>query len=431
MTDQTVALSLALAVLALTVMMQWLSAGLPNVVVFHNMAWTVALVCFGSGWITFSSVPASAWVLIAGSILAFNVGALLPAVAARGRRAGSMIERTRVAGATIVLPCLFLIGFLFYLRAVSSQVGLEALISDPQSVRAAQGSAAFVTAFPLYGRLLYFLGPLVLVLYANPALSGIRASRLVRFTVLGTTVAALALSESRTLLFVVFGWQAALMFLRPRAKLSLAQRRRWIFRLVLLAILALGAFQLIASVTGKTYSADRRFQPHVHGPLKNSPATGFVLYVAGGIPAFGNLQRATPESGWSNGTSTLSTLFKAVPLAHVPPEVSPNTNIPFPFNVYTWLETFYRDFGPAGVIAFPFGMGLMIALVCARATRTSRHLLIASLLLGLSLWAPFANPYRESFAWEYLIILVMLRFEPVSNAGRVSETNAPRDTLSL
>jgi oligosaccharide repeat unit polymerase len=410
MTGQTFALLLVLGLVVLTAAIRAIVPDVPSPVLFHNAAWGTALAIYGLGWIKFIDVPNSAWLLIVAAIVAFNIGSLIPAtLVKRAAPDSSLVERRPIPGATVVLPVLFALGVALYLQAVASQFGLDALLSNAASVRSLQGSNDFIASFPLYGRLLYQLGPLVFVLYANPALSGIRVSRPTRALVLVLTVIALGLSLARTLLFVTFAWQIAVLYLYPKQPGPLRVRWWGRLRLTVIVIAALLAFQVIAGATGKTSSTDPRIQPYVSGPVRGSSATSIFVYGSGGIPAFGNLQAGRPEGGWTYGASTLLPVFKTFGLP-APPEVSPFTKVPFPYNAYTWLEPYYRDFGPAGVVVLPFLMGLLIAGLCANALRSSRLLLIAGLMLGLVLWAPFVNKFISNFTWEYILVLLVMRF---------------------
>lgn len=406
MNDYSFAAALAVALLIATYFIGKLSARSTNTVLIHNLSWAFALSVYSLHWIEYTDVSSTAWTIIVLGIAAFNIGALLPlSVRASDGTAQSFVP-TSLAWATVVLPVLFLSGALFYLRTVSSQFGLDSLIHNASAVRTFQGTDQFGVAFPLYGRLLYFLGPLVFVLYANPWLSGIRVTRKTQVLVLTLTSLVLALSLERTLLLVALVWQAAIVFIRPRRHTSATNLRRFAV-LIGLGLVTIIAFQALGALTHKSGATDSRIQPYVQGPLRGKSYTSFVTYASGGIPAFSQLTMDGLHGNYADGKATLGPVAKAIPTLHPPNQVGAFASIPFPHNAYTWLETYYRDFGPPGCVILPFLMGFILGRAAGVRQFSSEGLLIAALLLGLGVWAPLVNQYPSSFTWEYAIILVV------------------------
>jgi hypothetical protein len=389
----------------------------------------LALVVLATRWIAYVPVGSAGWALIVLSILAFNLGAVLPKLGSSPHRQHSL-SRYRFTGFTYVLPALFTIGLAFYLHAVISQFGLHSLLSAPSDVRSKQASEEFIAGFPLVARLCYFLGPLVFIAYANPRLSGVCASKRVRWLLLGFVIVALAASLGRTLVLVALTWQSGVVYLsrkRPGSSRSSAKAtaRRWA-AFATMILLAAVMFQVVAVFVGKDASSDSRVQPYVRGRLQGSRLTSVVLYTSGELPTLGRLA-ADPRTGRTTlggqraGWATFGTVVKLIPGWRATDEISGYAHIPFPFNAYTWLEPFFRDFGTAGVIGLPFLVGALVGVLVVRPRRSTYGVLGAALCIGLTVWAPFVNKFTSTFTWEYAVILgwlaLLSRSTPVTKAA--------------
>jgi oligosaccharide repeat unit polymerase len=331
-----------------------------------------------------------------------------------------------------VLPLLFFVGFIWYMKSLSSVFGLSTVIAHPSLVRASQGDADFITTFSLPGRLLYSLGPLVFVAYACPWLIELRITKIRRAMILIATTAAMALSLGRTYLLVAFIWMIACFFIgRPeivmkfRKRLTARQtalRRRMV--IVIAIVLAVAAFQLFAAILGKTASNVTLVQQYTSGPLVNSSFTAAYIYVTGGIPAFASEVSHTPQvEGPADptgkvGWSSLYPAVKLVPGWKVAPLVRPFDPIPFPFNAYTWFDPLYRDFGVPGVIVGPFVFGAIVALLVVRTRRTAEGALFAGLMLSLTVFAPFLSKINDPAISDVSLALLVLWIWPRSQPQR-------------
>src|SRR5690606_10812073 len=121
--------------------------------------------------------------------------------------------------------------------------------------------------------------------------------KVVRYSVLTLTLAGMALSLGRTLLFVCLAWAAVAATLTGHTKglpiagqvvkrVRSSSRRR---RVVGAAVIGLLVFQGFALLLGKTGADDPRFVDSVHPALRGSQLTSAVIYLSGSIPAFGEL----------------------------------------------------------------------------------------------------------------------------------------------
>lgn len=379
---------------------------------FHNLAWMVALLVYASNLVHFSGLPVEAWAVVVGAISAFNVGTVIML----GPRSDHLVKDAVyvpgvVRGCKYGFPLAFAVGVAFYLYAVATTFGLHSLLQSASQVRSGQGGSDFVNSFFLPARLLYFLGPIVFVTYAYPKAFGFHVRRPVQIGVLLMTILALLASLSRTLIFVALAWTAASALLLAEGRLR--DRFPWLptkRRAFAAGVLALGAFQLVAVVTGKSGAEDPRIQPYLSSTVKGSAGVSVLLYIAGPLPAFGDLVRGDSQTAYppgNYGLATTATLEKFVPGWRAAP-AGPFASVPFPDNTYTWLEPFQRDFGFAGDIGFPFLFGLGTGAVLRRRIEGPYRLLVGGLLAGLAVWAPFLNQYISTFTLEYLALIGLL-----------------------
>ncbi len=444
---------------------------------FHNGAWIVSLALLQLDLVQYAPISIQTWFLVYTGIAGYNLGLWVVYVVAESRsgtvptcRAGDDTHgvfhgslgylrpepgalahsggidivtgqqpRTRqvpiartthpaehntsggICGISLAIPLLFSFGFAMYIYAVAREFGLLDALRDPGILRTQSSRVASAFAVPF--RLGYFLGPLVVVSVLFPQVSGIRRSAGARLGILIVTVVALGLSFGRTLLLVAILWSVALALLARGGWHKGASLRNIGFGLVV----AVGAFQLIGSATGKTGRSDSRIQAYVHPSLERNEFTSAVVYLTGAIPALSELlsdSAATvgrPDGGrdeeWRPpALYLLLPLWKLLGLAAGGEEVASFVFVPIPFNVFTWLEPYYRDFGPIGVLVCPFLLGLVVAHLLMRGwaasgsgwrARSAGYRMLGALLLALTAWAPFVNKFVSTFTWEYVIILVV------------------------
>jgi oligosaccharide repeat unit polymerase len=89
-------------------------------------------------------------------------------------------------------------------------------------------------------------------------------------------------------------------------------------------------------------------------------------------------------------------------------------DIPYPWNIGTYLETFLRDFGLAGIFLAPFFLFVFTfsVFVIARSSRYSvwgRTLLIFSIIIPYSAW--FTAPYNKPiYLFQLVLLIIMITF---------------------
>ncbi|KGN34014.1 hypothetical protein N798_05065 [Knoellia flava TL1] len=396
--------------------------GLPATL--HNGVWAIALLIIGSGLMNYDPLSWYAWSLIATSLIAFNLGILL--IGERTSPQPASGTRPLVTlGQFWLLIGAFSVGVLIYLRTIAQNYGLATIISDPTSIRE-YSAVGYLEAFPLYGKVLFYFGPLCFVLAIFPELvTGLRGAWY-RLPLLVFVSGAQVLTLQRTNIFVCIAWVGGVLVLRliqrgANGKQSVSARR--LMGLVGALVLAFAIFQGLAVALGKTGNTNTAIDSVVDPRIRGSQYTSVLHYASSGVPAFGALteskDRSWPPVGGTGliigdynpqtwGRATFVGPLKLVPGITHWEEVSPFTFLPVPTNVYTWLEPWYRDFRMPGVVLGSLLAGLIIGLAVRHRHASPEALLLAGLLLGFSGLATFINRYMAVMSVVLYLLLAFL-----------------------
>lgn len=387
--------------------------------ILHNAVWAGALLIVGSGLMRYTPMSGYAWLLIASAILAFNIGVAI--AGARSKyRSGNPVPivtakplLTRRMYRTLILG--FSVGFTVYLVTIGNNYGLATLIRNPASIRG-YTDVTYLEAFPLYGKLLFYLGPLCLILTIFPEfVQGLRKSPLVwRLAIMVYLAAAQVAALQRTNIFIAIVWTVGLLILRLRNQDADGQPRRVtpkrVVSLTVAAIFGFIVFQSLALALGKEGTNNTAITSVVDPRLRNSPALSVMGYASSGVVAFGKLTDSQntewppalsrgPVYGDYNpqtwGAATLAGPLKLIPGIRHWNEIGPFVFLPMPTNVYTWLDPWYRDFRWLGVLCGPFIAGAIIGSFAKRRHHSPEAMLAAGLLIGFSILTTFANKYMS------------------------------------
>lgn len=413
---QMIPLTLGLVVLAWSLLTLPARNGAMLPATLHNGAWVIALLIMGSGLMNYDPLSDYAWLVIGSSIFAFNL-AILMGGGARSRPIAASGEIRAVPLVTMgqyrFLTALFSIGFGIYLLTIAHSFGLTTLVTDPAAIRG-YSTVSYMEAFPIYGKVLFYLGPLCLILTLFPqyvdGLKGRRSRLPLALYFTGAQVATL----QRTNLFVCLVWAGGLIMLTLLQPDPLEGRvridGRRLVALLGAVIVGLAVFQGLAVALGKTGNNNAAIASVVNPALQNSPLTGVLHYASSGVPAFGKLVESTnndwppadstgPVYGDYNpqtwGLATFAGPLKLVPGIPHWQEIAPFIYLPLPTNVYTWLEPWYRDFRAAGVMVGSFLLGLVVSSVARRRYFSPEAMLLAGLLVGFTALATFVNRYMS------------------------------------
>jgi hypothetical protein len=437
--SNTVAAFLALLIILWMVMSRKADSIDTSPAILHNATWAGALLIVSSGLLGYDPISGYAWLLIASAILCFNIGVTIAGM--RPKYGSANVDPiaaarplvTRRMYRTLLLG--FSVGFAIYLATIASNFGLATLLKDPTSVRL-YADVNYLEAFPLYGKVLFYLGPLCLILTIFPEfVQGHRGGRLLwRLAIMAYLAIAQIATLQRTNLVVGFAWAAALLILRLHYTRTDGQLRRLtpkiIASFILMLVVGFVFFQGIAIALGKTDTNNGIINSAASPSIQNSQAISVLYYASSGIVAFGRLADSQNEK-WPPTSSTgfvvgdynpqtwgLATFvgpLKLIPGVRHWTEVEPFNYVPVPTNVYTWLDPWYRDYRGAGVLFGAFFTGIIIGNVVRRARNSPEAMLMAGLLVGLSGFAIFVNRYMTVMSVVSYLALWFLGVQRRSN----------------
>ena len=376
--------------------------------VVFAIGWSFELLLFALPFVSYTDTATRTWLIVYGSIVTFLAGCLLANRFVRERRQDT--EETLSAGrirlAWGVSLALGLLGFAMYVRAVDAVLGWRALFEQADVVRAIQTSSTeFDEVYGPWRLLTYFTQIAFLLWTIGLRVGAFRGTW--RFAApLGLLcLVPLIFTGERTLLGTMLVW--AMFFhvvWRP-----VRDWRRLIAGAVVGALVLATAFAILGGRVGKTIENHPEVGALVESDLIRPRALEYV-YVTANIPALDKLMQ-DPIAPKTYGAMTLLPgvkLVNATGLGGYPPEeVGAFYPIPFfTFNNYSWLGTFYMDFGLVGCLVLPLLFGGLFTVV-ARRVGTRPTLLGAwtlSLVLYVVAFSPLLNKLSTTLTWQYLLI---------------------------
>lgn len=434
------ALAIIAILAALTLLTRIASPRVLLIVTGHNAVWGGAILLVGSDLIQYQESSTTAWLTLILGLLFFNLGAILAASSApqcqelsRPRTSPGPLLSRRVL---LLLLIMYGVGFTIYVVVVAREFGFSALLTNPGSIRGAQGESYLATV-PLAARMLLYLGPILFVVLGYREAVSRPLPLLVRLAgvaIVGLTMLAML---QRTNLFMGILWLAALVISRDRspiksqrvdnsaAKATHVRQSRTKVALPAIAfgVLLLAAFQFVGVALNKT--GQQALSTGAVSPvLADSGLTSPFTYYTAGTVAFLQLadssNTAWPPSvapgeiltGDYNpqtwGAATFAPLLNIVPLAKPWNPIDPFIDTGVLTNVYTWMEPFYRDFRVFGVVLGTFSLGFITGWMYTRRYASSRIFWLQGLMFAIVLFAPFVSKVNNNlFLASVLIVLIL------------------------
>ena len=438
--------------LVLTFFSRWVlgPSSLPTTI--HNVVWAVSLCAFATGLIKYKTFPPHAWALLAGGLIAFNVGAVgvglilkqLDKKKGRQVRPVSGLSYLMSRRTFVVLLSLFILGFGGYLASIHSRFGITTLLTHPSIIRSAK-DPSYLETVPLWARLLMYLGPLLLAFVLVPRAIKGKIPWYVRTAVILFVGLALLLLLQRTNLLMGLGFVcAAFLLLRKPAdatavelsqgtetaregsgkKRGIRSRENSSLRtgLIIVAILVVSfaAFIVVGISLGKTGSASASYSPLLRSAGLQNP----FLYLTSGIPAFLALtdftSTAWPPSGtglpWvfgnfnpqTWGAATFEPLVSQLPVIRPWNPIAPFTNVGVDTNIFTWYEPFYRDFRQLGVLLGSAILGAVLTLLFSQRWTSPALFWIATVMVSTMFFAPEVPKYNSTGYLFAIVVILMV-----------------------
>jgi oligosaccharide repeat unit polymerase len=387
----------------------------------HNLPWTIALGVGGSGLILYDQVSVYALCLMGIGILSFNL-AIFRGTTSKGEtilQKGPQISLLTFKQ-YVALWLIFLLGAADFLLTINRLFGWRTLLYDPSLVRQ-YSDVSYLEEFPLWGKLAFYLGPILLAFTMNPRMVSQLSSlpRVVRWLLAAILVAAQSIALQRTNIFVglILGFALLLFGRFQNGTKRITARSIW--RLALGGFAALAIFLIIGGALGNSLESNPAYTPYLSPALRTSPLSSPMFYGSSGPVAFGKLTEsnvqswpaldaAPPVYGDYNpvtwGAASFQAVLKIFPITRLWPQVAPFTSVPMETNVYTWFEAPYRDYRVVGVILFPFLIGRLASYTAIRSSISQGDQLLAALFVTCIVWAPFTNRFIDVMTIEMFIL---------------------------
>ena len=372
----------------------------------YYVSWFASLALYGAGWIAYTPVRASTWMLIALSLAAFGAGWSIPYLAwdRRGVRNPAElcrgISEARLYQAIRFCFVLGAIGLAVFLHSVHSTLGLAAYLEAPHEIRQAMAAGGQVSEGIKPFNWLNVSNVVLASLYLF-AMGG-RRRRTVWF-VLVFSIAAVLLMEDRTRFFYATLWAGFLLCHSMKL-----QVKKIAAGLGIVAVLLLAQFLAVAAWLGKVAENSPVLVESAHASSATLVLLPPYMYATASFPALQAYLDSAPRL--THGAMTFYPVFKLLnlvdPTLEPPAIVAEFVSVPFEANTFTWLHQFYTDFGVAGVLLGPLVAGLLASGLYFHMLRTRRfYSTYATALLCFCLTLSImVNHLTQGPAWFFLAI---------------------------
>ena len=387
-----------------------------NPVWLMGFRWSGLLLLYSLGLVQFDAVRTSTWVVAIGSVGAFAIGASVPGWVFRGGTVDhrdatashlrSVVSEIRLRRAVLVLFAIGSILLARYLWTVWHSFGLRTLFETPYVVRQALAEGAIPAGFHYF----YVMELVAAIGFVHVFLFRLRKNVVIA-VVMTIAAASVVLTTGKVnIAKVLVWWFFLLMFLRIdrpfRASVAMA------------IPVAMVGFALFATLTvwGGEAFVDTPWSTHVATDWSGSNLTYFYVLSTGPFVALDKLlQDETVIFEW--GKYTLLPVVKLLHEAGLPIDVPTHIgrfyDIPIPFNVATYLDVLYTDFGLAGTLVIPVCLGVISGLAYFRLRRTrSLWWVLANSILALWIYASVAaaSYIKPSYWFQIMVALLVARY---------------------
>ncbi len=198
-------------------------------------------------------------------------------------------------------------------------------------------------------------------------------------------------------------------FHTPRDPGARAPRWQRSVGLALIAVLLGGSFALVSAIRGLGVDYPG-YTPAMERIMEYIPVAPSIYSNFSATPVAFSMYLSTPEENkhgfW--GMYTFAPIFRLLSKVGFPtgvPAYEEDYWTPIPMNTGTYLKNVYSDFGPAGIVVFPFLLGVASALLVSR-IRSKRQLLDVVVLSNVYVIIVFSFAFNFMLLGEWFIAAV-------------------------
>lgn len=327
--------------------------------------------------------------------------------AASGETSNTAPSTMRLWLSIALLGLVVVVGVRSFESSVERSAGLPISALSPSQVRSLSGSG------PVAHAGLSVIGLTLAALLAACGVIVAERRPLVGWPLAAAAVFATTVSPQRTNTLTALGLVLTLWLYR-RAQRQSGRRRRPSYRVIVgivgLLIVATVFFNTVGERLGKSAIITNQ----VHSSTVPKSLIPLTTYLTASPSALSTTLVDGIDPTASNGLRSIWLVPRVVsifdPTVHTPDTVSAFTNIPFPFNTYTWQGDLYFDFGLVGVTIGGVLIGLLACSAYALAFRrrsvyTAWFAAIVTILTLLST-IEFAFLWLEMALWAIVGLAV-------------------------
>jgi oligosaccharide repeat unit polymerase len=211
--------------------------------------------------------------------------------------------------------------------------------------------------------------------------------------------------------------------------------RKTIFGLISLAVLALGIFTLICSVRGLIifYRHESEEMTRLRSTILFLPSIYFYLTAP---PVAFSEYLYVGEPDFAPGSYTFKTVYNVLTkfnLADPLPPFNPFIKTPEAINAGTYLRELHADFGPLGILFFPYLLGVFLTMLFLRVRShpNAKRIVILAHLFAL-IWLSWDVNLMRFGQWAVSLVVSLFiawRFDLKNEHSFASEIKLKQDSL--
>lgn len=368
----------------------------------HAAAWTGIIVLYFLHRHLLYPLSETFYVIIVGGLLLFSLGAFLAT-----RSHEPTFEPLRIMrfepkvwylNLLVWLPIAGLIPFLMKTFVLGQDGPFDTFY---RNLRAATSTIETTTAGGAWGMWAYLLPISVVSVAIQILLERYRTHRGVFWASVLVAVVYAFFATGRTFVMLLIIVSMGLMLITRRVSPTRTS--------VITGAAGLALFLGLGLLVGKGGSAESGIELDIQNLWEI-----FVVYSLGSLPAFDTYLHTNID--WSWGQHVFRSFFAVLAELGFDVEVKPLVQeyalVPFPTNVYTFFQPYFSDFGVAGLILAPLGLGYAHGFVYRKATEG--HLfsvVLYAFLLYPLVFQFFQDQYFNLLStWVQYVVLIFIFF---------------------
>ena len=355
------------------------------------LRWLLVIFLYLLNFAGYDAIRPLTWIVLVWSMGAFAIGSLIPMLSASRRAvpleipdvAAALREVIDKRNFTKAINLLFFLGvlvLLLYLYSIEGSYGISVLVFTPYIVRA----NIAIGRVPLGFQYFYLMETVTALIFLYIYLYRRKTPRLL-ILLGGFAAASLVLTTGKVNLVKLVGWCIFLLLYLNLNRLTAARASALA---VVTLLLGFGLFVVLSTWGGEEFENTLWYQ---YVPVSGHVGNLLYAYIynTGQIPTLDNLLHDSGvEFQW--GKLTFLPIAKligiVIPEFTVPSHIGTFYPIPFPFNVATYLDVMYKDFGLFGTLLLPFVLGWLTSAMFVRFLRTPCSFWLFYLNTILALW---------------------------------------------